>query len=230
MKDFTIILGELIDSMDLTIAVNSQQGNKIFVCKTLHLNTQKTVTDSQGNKYKVSNWANDEWLELVPQGAAPDPFNDTLINCPPPTYLHGTPSSTNDEFSQIEVRMGAKVPLIWLYENYRETKNGRGSTIERETTPRMFFLDQVNSPEWTTKEHHRQAIQPMANLADLLTETIEKNRMFKSIIRTELVPRPRFGVFIDDQGNDRKILDPDLSGVEMQPTLEIYKSYSCKCN
>jgi len=230
MEDFTIILGEIIAKMDLTIIVNSQIGNKIFVCKTLYLNTQKTVTDSQGNKYKVSNWLNNNWIELTPIGAAPNPFNDTLINCPPPTYLHGTPSSTNDEFSQIEVRMGAKTPLIWLYENYREKKYGKGSSLEREISPRIFFLDQANSPKWTTEEHHRQAVQPMANLADLLAETIGKDRRFKSIENIEIVPRPRFGVFVDDRGNDRKILDSDLSGVEMQPTLEKYKVYGCECN
>lgn len=230
MEDFTKILGDLVAKMDLTIAVNSQIANKIFVCNTLHLNTQKTVIDSQGNEYQVSNWANNEWVELTPINGAPDPFNDTLINCPPVTYLYGTASSTNDEFSQIEVRMGEKVPLIWLYQNFKEKKYGRGSSLEREVAPRIFFLDQTDVVEWTNEEHRRQAIEPMANLADLLIATIEKDRKFKSIENTEQTQRPRFGVFIDDRGNERKILDPDLSGVEMQPTMIKYKSYSCECN
>ena len=230
MEAFSTILKGLIDAIDLTIPVKSTNGNQVFVCKTLHLNSLREVEDTQGHVYKISDWSNNEWLQLVPEGGAPDPFNDTAIICPELTYLHGTPDATNSEFGKVKNRMQQKVPLVWLYENYRETINGRGSTFEREIIPRIFFLDSSKFDSWTTEKHHKFSIQPMTNLAEALAEVINKDRRFKTLQSYEIIPRARFGVFIDDRGNDRHILDADLSGVETQPILQKYKDYGCKCN
>jgi len=229
MKDFTIILKELIDAMDLTIAVNSVVGDKIYVCKTLHLRELRVIEDELGNEYEVQDISNDEWIQVVALNGAPDPFEGSTVVCPPVYYLHGTPVTTNSEYSDLATESGNKTPFIWLWENYREDIFGIRSSIEREIKPRIFFMDETDEEDWTNEEHHKQAIQPMINLANELLRTIRNTPIFKRGFDSELMPRSRFGRFVDPEGNEEQIIDEYFSGVELQPTLMKYKQYSCEC-
>lgn len=228
MEDFTVIVGQLVAKINLTLKVNEIVGNKVYLCETLFLTKLKVIKDDQGNAYKVTDFMNNSWIELEPIGAAPNPFLSDTVVCPDLHYLHGTPSSVNDEYNQINVNTGAKMPMIWLNENYKEKIWGRGFSIERTVTPQLFFMDETNEANWTNEDHHRLAIQPQANLAAAFIKVVEEDRRFKSVESTEHTPRPRFGVYVEYKGNERKLIDDDLSGVEIQPTLVKYKT-GCKC-
>lgn len=228
MEDFAKIIEEKVQEIDLQLRVTSQQGNKLFVCRTLFLTPKYEVQDTQGNEYKVTDFLNNEWIEVTPIGEAPDPFNDDFVICPDVFYMHGTPRSVNDEYDSIRVDTKEKTPMIWLNENYRERPGGRESSIEREVTPQLFFLEETNEEDWNNGEHHRLAIQPMSNLVDEFLKTFKNDRRFKRLDFIEKVPRPRFGVYVNEQGNTDKIIDEDFSAVEVQPTLIKYKE-SCKC-
>lgn len=229
MKDFAIILQELIDAMDLTTTVNDVVGDQIFVCKTLHLRELRVIKDELDNEYTVVDIANDEWIQVTPIGNAPDPFEGETVVFPPVYYIFGTPLTTNIEYDQLHVESGQKTPLIWLWENYRETYPGIRSSIEREVRPRIFFMDETEEDEWTNEEHHKWAIQPMMNLSNELMSTIDGTPIFKRTETSELIPRSRFGRFVDPEGNEEDIIDEYLSGVELQPALVKYKQYSCEC-
>lgn len=227
MKDFTLILGELIDAIDLTIQVESVVADKVFLCKTLFLRELRIIEDEFGNEYTVTDVLNDEWITVDPIGGAPSPFTGETVICPDITYLFGSPSSTNSEYSGIEVDSGDKTPLIWLLENYTEKLFGRMSSFEREVSPRLFFMDETDEEDWSNEEHHAFSIQPMMNLADEFLLTVKKNRKFKRLEDTGMIPRARFGRYVDNRGNEKTIIDEYFSGVELQPTLIKYKETSC---
>lgn len=229
MEDFTTLIAQLIESIDLTIPVREidVNRNRVYLCKTLFLTTKYKVTDSERNEYQVTDWSNNEWVELSPIGASPDPFNDVVIECPEVYYLHGTPISVNSEFMQLDGNVPDKTPLVWLNENYREELPGRGSSIEREVTPDLFFIDEQGQ-SFTNADHHRFVIQPMLNLYFAFVEAVKEDRRFKRIDTTMTIPRSRFGVYFENRGNERKIIDAPLSAVQVQPTLIKYKE-ACNC-
>ena len=227
MEDFANILRDVIASIDLTIRVKSIVGDRLYVCSTLFLTTKYKVQDTFGNVYQVTGWSNNEWIEVSPIDGAPDPFNDYAIVCPSIVYLHGTPITVNQEFAKLPGNVPDRTPLIWLNENYREETFGRGSSIEREVTPDLFFIDEMSS-SWTNADHHRYVIQPMNNLVEAFEKAVKADRRFKSIETGAQTPRSRFGVYFENSGNKRKLIDASLSAVQKQPTLVKYKE-ACNC-
>ena len=228
MKDLTEIIGEVIDNINLTLNVESIVGNKIFLCETLHLTVLKIVEDSVGNQYKIIDFLNDEWIEVEPIGASPDPFDDSVVICPSITYLYGTPSSVSNEYVDLDAETRKKTPFIWLLENYDEEFFGAESSIERNSSIRCFFMDETDEVKWTNSEHHRLVIQPMQNLTDAFVSSIKSDPLFKTFSTYSQKPRVRFGVYVENKGNESKIFDEDLSGCELKGNFERYKC-SKKC-
>lgn len=235
MVDFTLRVKEIVEKIDLNLEVQDIVGNKVFLCKTLFLAggykaINSKVEDTQGNKYEVTDFLDDKWIVLEPLEGAPDPFNDDFVVCPSITCLHGTPSSVNDEYIQLGKRSGTKLPLVWLNENYRLFEGGRMSTIEYDVKPQIFFLDQTKEDSWTNAQHHRFTVKPMSNLADAFMQVVHKDKKYKTIREPlEKTPRSRIGQYETNQGNEGKIIDEKLSGVEIQPNMSRYKSYTCDC-
>ena len=60
------IVRTIISRIDLNIAVKSIVGNKIYVCNTMHITLGKIVKDEFGNKYKVTDFSFNEWIEVIP--------------------------------------------------------------------------------------------------------------------------------------------------------------------
>lgn len=223
MEDLTEIVKNIVDSIDLSIDVNSIVGNKLFVCETLQLTIGKIVTNQSNDEYIVIDFLNNEWIEVEPYGATINPFDDTVVNAPDVTYFYGTPASVNNEYLQIDARTKKKTSFIWLLENYEEEFGGAESSIERKSKFKLFFLDEANEPKWINAEHHRFVIQPMNNLIKAFTNAISENPIFKNFTTVSTKPRARFGVYTVNKGNTKKIIDEDLSGSELSIDLEKFK-------
>jgi hypothetical protein len=229
MKDLTEILKEVVDKINLELNVIDIQGNKIFLCNTLHLAVEDIIEDGNSNKYQITEMTVNEFIVVIPVDGAPDPFNSSIVVCPPPVFLFGTPASTNNEYLALDADSAEKLPLIWLLENYEETFFGRESSIERRSAFRIFFLDETDEEEWLNKEHHQLVIQPMMNLCEAFIDAINADRTFKTFEQVTKIPRVRFGVYRTNQGNERKIIDENISGVELAASFEKFKTYNCKC-
>ena len=227
-EETTVIIEELLESMDLTIPVTDVQVDTIFLCKTLHLRELREIEDELGNEYKVVEVLNNEWIRVEAIGASPVPFEGETVVCPSLTYLYGTPSSTDSDYQQIDVESGEKTPLVWYWWNTdREPHFGKRSSLDREIKPRLVFLDETDDGDWSNEEHFTFSIQPMFNLVELFIETVNNDRMFKTLQNYETIKRPRFGRYVDPKGNEGLIVDDYLSGVELQPTLMKYKKLGC---
>lgn len=224
MTNLVDIVRYLIQNMDLTILVTSQTANRLYVCETKHVTVGKTVTDDQGNEYKVTAFEEDNWIEVTP-----DPLG-TIITLTAPTvqYLHGTPASVNNEYLTISARQSKKTPFIWLLESYEEEEPGGDSAIEAIYRFRLFFMEgQVE--EQSNDKHNENAIKPMRALSELFEAAILDDFSFKRPTDIVRKPRSRFGVEVTNRGSDRRIIDAALSGIEMELELEAYDTSTCTC-
>jgi hypothetical protein len=223
------IVQYIIDQIDLNLEVISTDGVRVYLCKTLHLTLGKIVKDDQNNEYRVTAISNNEWVDLEPIGHA-NLFSGNILIAPEITYLHGSPSSTNQEYlTLLSSRTLEKTPFIWLLEPYEYEDTSRESAIEAAYRARLFFMDWADAPEWINDQHNNNAIKPMENLAQAFIDVINDDFTFKTLSDYTRKVRPRFGVEVTDQGSDRKIIDEDLSGVELAPLIEVYDLAGCKC-
>lgn len=221
------IIKTIISNMDLAVEVKSIVGNKVYVCgSTLHITITKTVTDSSGNQYMVTDMLFDTWLELTPIAPSPT-FDDVVLFAPPVTYLHGTPMSVNDEYLMVDPDTINKTPFCWVLEPYVFKQPGLDSSLSGVYDIVLFFMDWAKETEWTNEQHNDRVIKPMENLANLFKQTINDDFTFRRLENFDIKPRSRFGVEVVNKGNDRKILDEDLSGVQVSFSLEAYDVKQC---
>ena len=155
-----------------------------------------------------------------------------------PFFVHGTKKTVNNEWLRsvgYDIRFG--LPLIWLYENINESEMIQDNPLENEASLRMFFLDQqdimnsVVNEALNPDENYQMrkiAIRPMLALCDAFFESVEKS--YSCEIRQNSFKKTysRFGNE-DEKGVVSNILDANLGGVEIRPTLSIYKKVGC-CN
>ena len=228
MVDFSELMRQKVDNLDLIIQVKRQEGNRLFVCKTLHLRPGRTISDENENPYVIEDFQDNEWILVVNAGNGPEIYEGKQIICPRVHFLTGTPSSVNSEYTKIEKHARNKMPCVWLNENYEEDVKGPGFSIERVVVPQLFFMDEADEKRWTNEQQHKMALQPMANLADHFFESFKKDRIWKRLAPVKKTPRPRFGVYVDGRGNDQKIINEYISAVETRPTLTRYKG-GCNC-
>lgn len=229
-EDLTVIIEEKVEAIIVVLDVVDIVGMKIFLCNTLHLTLKKLIEDSAGNLYKITDFKLNEWIEVAPYSGAPAQFDSETVVCPSICYFHGSPASVNNEYLDKDADTRDKTPLIWLLENYEEDFYGRESSLERNSRFRLFFLDETDEAEWTNKEHHTNVVQPLINLSEAFIQVMSNDRRYKTIEIFQQRPRVRFGKYRDDQGNERKILDENFSGIELSASFERFKTYKCKIN
>ena len=223
------IVRQIIDRIDLNIDVKEIIGNRIYVCDTMHITIGKVIKDEFGNEYRVTDFKFNEWIEVEPIGASPDPIVTSYIVAPSILFLHGSPSSTNNEYAKISNRTLAKTPFIWLLVSYEYDLLPADSSLVASYNARLFFMDWANTPKWKNDQHNDLVIKPMENLSNAFIKVIEDDYTFKRLEAYTKRPRPRFGVEITDKGSDKTIIHENLSGIDLSVKLEMYDTTLC-CN
>ncbi len=155
-----------------------------------------------------------------------DIITQDIVWSKPVFYLTGTRLSANSEWTMAGTDLTAKLPLIWLLETINETFGGRESSLERSSELRLFFLEETNVREFYTKDHREQVVQPMQQLALEFIRVVDSTPRFKVLDNYQIRTFSRFGVE-EQKGVVRNILDANLSGVELQLTLDIFKEFNC---
>ncbi len=220
------IVRSIINSIDLTIPVKSIVGTKVYLCTTMHITIGKIVKDVYGNEYKVINFSFNEWIEVEPYNHD-IPFNGSSVIAPSILFLHGTPSSTNNEYLVVSQRTMNKTPFIWLLVSYEYENLPLDSSLLASYSARLFFMDWADTPKWTNDNHNNLVIKPMENLSKAFINVIENDYTFKRLNGFRRSPRPRFGVELTNKGSDKTIINEDLSGIDLSLTLEIYDTSIC---
>jgi len=226
MANLVDIVKDIISLINLNIPVTSTNGVRVNLCYTLHITLGKIVTDENGLEYKVTNIENNSWIDVEPYGHT-DIFAGTTVIAPTITFLHGSPSSVNSEYLKLDSRTLNKTPFIWLLESYEYDDLGKGSSLEASFNARMFFMDWCDAAEWINDEHNDLSIKPMTNLANAFLNVIDKSYSFKTVESSSVKVRSRFGVEVTNKGSERKIIDDDFSGVEVNVKLDLYDTEIC---
>ena len=232
MKDiFDIVKDEIVDKIDLTVKVVSVSNvGSVF---TIELCNNKWLRVGQFLSDGVKNWLITD-IDSVGIITCTKPTGATniakrqILTIKAPTFMSGTKLAVNSEWLSLTNDMRNKLPLIWLLESIDEQEFGIKSAIERKSKIRVLFLDDNNPKQYLIKDYRKNVVSPMLGLKDGFNEAIKKNLIFDYIESWIVKPFTRFGTE-NENGYLKNILDADLSGVQEDITLPIYKRKECKC-
>jgi len=223
INELSTIIGNIVSQMDSTID-GRYNDPKTLTCESKWARVGKKVTNSNGDEFLLTEVDFDTFII----GENTDSIAlDGTINLPQPFFIHGTKKATNREWTILSNDVTAKTPIIWLLGSLNYKQFGRESTIDIESSVRIFFLDETDVANYYTADHITNVVYPMEQLAKEFIETINRNRNFKTIEDWEIIEFTRFGVE-QENGMFQNILDANLSGVELRITLTKYKE-NCKC-
>ena len=234
MNNLVDIIQNVINNINLNInVINIVDGKTITVCDTKHITINKIVKNfnkygSSGLKYKVISFVEDTTVVVEPYGHSV-PFAGSKLIAPEITFLHGSPSSVNNEYAQVDQQTLNKTPFIWLLEPYDENLGESDSALEVSFDCRLFFMDWAYNQGWKNDEHDTNVIKPMKKLLEQFNGVIYNDFSFRntSVIRSR--PRSRFGVVVTNRGSDRTIINEDLSGLEVEAELDLFDVEICNC-
>jgi hypothetical protein len=148
---------------------------------------------------------------------------------PTPLFFQtGTRMAANQEWTMADSNLANKLPLVWLLETINEKFYGPQSTLERESELRIFFLDETDITQFYTEDHRTNVVQPMTDLAQKFMQVVLNTPAGRMVETYQIRTFSRFGVE-SQKGVIQNILDANLSGVELQLTLPVFKTYCCDC-
>jgi len=199
--------------------------NKVSVCDLKHLAPCNIIEDENGLKFEIKAIEGKE-ITLKPFGHT-DLFSATQLIAKEVIFIHGSPTSINNEYQINESRTSKKTPFVWLLGNYEGDTLASDSNIVASFRTTLFFLDWANETKWSNDEHNDNVIKPMQRLVCEFIETIETDYSFKTLNQYTIKHKPRFGVIVKNNGSKDKIIDEDLSGVELNIQIELYDTSIC---
>jgi len=218
---------DIVSQMDVTIlgTYDISTGRTLF-CDTKWARVGKTIKDSFGNNYKITEVETDVYIVAVPL-VDPVLALDGLCYLETPFFMTGTKLATNREWSIADSNLENKLPLIWLLEIISETGYGRGSSFDRDIEAKIFYLDETDPSQYYTKQHRDQVVKPMQKLMAEFLKTTDGIREYQTVENYRYKTFSRFGVE-QENGVFQNILDANLSGIALEITLTRYK-VNCKC-
>lgn len=148
----------------------------------------------------------------------------TSFTIPAPTFLHGTLKMAKSEVNA-QVDKEVIFPMCFFLEPIRDVKNNDDeSTIDRDSSPRLFWIQQANTGDWLTDDHYLNLIDPMQQMVDLFILKISTNKFFIDEFTYDRIPLTN----ISEDGKQLKSLfDCDLSGIETPLRVQIREDLSC---
>lgn len=228
MRDiYDIVQEEIFDKINVSVKVVSASalsgGNQtIEVCYNKWIRVGHYLTDINDKKWLIQSVTESGIVVKKPTGATNIAINDTL-SITSPKFLFGTRKSANAEYSK-----NRSLPIIWLVENIREKEYNYGSSIERESQLRFYFLDENNPNQYTNEDYRKNVVTPMYGLKDEFLRVVNTNKIFKTFDSVDIRPITRFGNE-SEKGMLENILNDNLSGLELNITLGVYRRKKCNC-
>jgi hypothetical protein len=234
MKDiYYIVQDEIFNKINLDVKVKSVNSlssgtQNIELCYMKWVRVGEYLKDSSDKLWKVTAISSLNVITVKkPTGATDIVLNDSL-SVVAPKFLFGTHTSANNELTLKRQKTNNILPLIWLVENIRETEYGKMSSIERDSQLRFFFLDDIDPSNGLNEDFRKNAVSPMIALKDEFLRVINLNPIFKRYVSCDTRTITRFGNE-KEKGVFENILNDNLSGVELNITLNIFKNYKCNC-
>jgi hypothetical protein len=210
-------VGAWVDNLNGTYTLN--------LCKTYWLETQtEIVVDSV--TYTVTSVVNDDSITV--SGTSIPTL--TTFNIDAPVFYSGTIVQTNQELGQDTPDVEARTPMAYLFRDIEDTFLSLDSMLERETPIRLFFLDDEDFADFSSRSNSTELLEPMRQMAYYFVDEVLKNSTQIGRIEDNYSIRDysKFGTE-DANGYVNNIFNDQLSGVELSITLPIKPDYRCEC-
>jgi len=225
MREVGVLFEEIVSRMNTSLEFSSYLDKTFYTCDTKWLRVGKMITGKNAiggdETATITAITKDESFTID---------NENLIdlpNCPAPFSIVGTRLATNMEWTKATNNMFDKTPLIWLVESHNEKVYGEDSSIERDMTMKVVFVDETDIVNYSTTAHRINVVEPMLELQAEFVKVINKMPTYKKITDFSRDTFSRFGVETE-QGMMKNILDANLSGIVVSFSVSKYKD-PCKC-
>ena len=229
------ILKDTIESVahririDSVVSLGSNQ-YRINTCNTLYLRTYKKVTiDSV--EYEVVDFTINEYITLQATDGTDQPVTVEFFDIQVPLFIFGSPKLVSGELVKRISNGDVVWPYIWLVE-ISNTQGTLDPAAAVTLTPsfNLFFLDSNDKYNWSIQEHYDNDVYVMSNYINFFIAIIKSRRDIydSDSITYTTTNHVNFGDYIVDEGNDTKILNDDVTGVQLQIDLPIIKEV-CDC-
>ena len=234
MRDiFDLVQEEILNKINLNIKVVSvgalTSGIQIVsFCSNKWIRVGQYLTDSSDKLWKITAIDTNGEVSIKKPTGATNPSVRDVFEVVEPKFLFGTHRSANNEYTLKQRKTNDLLPLIWLVENIRETEYGKGSTFERDSNLRFFFLDDIDPNNELNEDFRKNVVSPMLGLKDEFLRVIKSNPIFGNYKSVDIRTITRFGNE-KESGVFENILNDNLSGVELGITLNIYRNRKCNC-
>jgi hypothetical protein len=213
------ILDEVLQGVSLTVNVSAIVDNgggsyTLTVDNTYYLNRLSKIT-IDAVEYTVTDFTIN--TELVVSGDSLPTATSFTIN--QPLFLYGNPQMVSAEIVKRQENGTLTYPYIWAVEISTTSKNLNPSAAVKATKSfNLFFFDTVDRENWVIEDHYNQDIYPLSNYIDYFFTILKSRRdLFDSdSITWNETNHVNFGDYIQDQGNREKILNDNITGIQVQ--------------
>lgn len=229
----TELIEELISKINRTFNVENviDNGDGTFTleinCSSLWLRPCKAV-ELNGFKYRIIDFVSNKWIKVEPIKHNNQPLPGEHL-APKPVYFYGTVRMVNGQLNAIGNSIDF-TPMIYFVETYTENYDRDPETvINYETDISLLFMDDSNYEDWgKAEEHYTGAINPMRNLVNEFIKVVESSGKVGELDSFSIINHSNFGVFQNNQGHVRRLLEADLSGCELRLVLPVCVDLKCE--
>ena len=223
------ILKDVIAGIAHTITIDSVESlggslYKLNTENTIYLRELKKVTIGAVD-YKVTDFVINSYVTV--QALSGDiAVTARRFTIDVPLFLWGNPKMVSAE---LDLRIknknadGTQVhPYLWLVEvGSSEHSLNPSDAVKVKPTFNIFFLDSNKYDDWTIEDHYTNAIDTMSNYIDYVIEILKSRRdLFDTdSIVYNTVNHVNFGDYIVDKGMEERILNDNVTGVQLQITI-----------
>ena len=219
-KDTVDIVKELVASLTPTVeifeAIDNGDGTftlTIFNTYWIHANQQIII---EGNVYTVVSFVINDSITIKEKtaGAGIPTVNSFILQAP--HFEHGKPIPAAEKHS-VKKLAADRMPFVWLEEILEETINPDfKNRWAVESRPRLYFMDEARSEDWTPEDHKVEILQPMRQMVEYFFELLDKDRKnYKRVVTYSDWARANWGEYVQGKGAVGRFWNDDLSGHEV---------------
>lgn len=196
--------------------------------------TRNAYTLAVGNYItigSVSYLVTDVTGKLITVTGASIPVGTTWVE-DAPYFYHGTPIEANkDHLNDLRGNM-LKYPFICLWEPIEsQFIPDESNSIGEVASLNMVFMTTADNEQWTTSQHHANAITVCKNIMLRFIEACEKSPYLATdmIDQFNVVYHAKWALYARTRGKQQYIFMENLSGVEANGiTINLKKEFDCK--
>ena len=190
---------------------------------TLYLRPLKKVL-IDGVEYVVDDFEINSYITVSATDGSDTPVTVNFFDIDVPLFLFGNPKMVSAELIKRINNGNGSWPYIWLV----EISNNSGTldpaaAVTQTPSFNLFFLDSNDYENWSIQQHYDNDIYVMSNYINFVLSILKSRR---DVYETDSITytttnHVNFGDYIVDEGMNERILNDNVTGVQLQVDLPI---------